>query len=378
MRKFTLFIIFSLVCISIYGQTMRDQRIYIAPIEGLGKEAENDYFFQRLNYEIILQKNKPVKSVHESDYTFKSTIGFASEISNDDSGNFEIRQPSIESPVPKNPSPPIKNDFGKREFFSMANGNKYFFYDSSGLNNTLGNAGSQTDQAIEKEYYFKIDMIDSNSGEIISNQILIFVTADPSIDKLISTAVKHLFSDTSDFLSKRGDSLNRWLYFETSALWVPSFFFNNELDPNLFNFGLNFGVEFHFLKFLSFCTGARFIYEQFETPSDTVTDITFGIPASIKVTFYLKKIFELAPYLGAIWNNSLSKSTQPSDFSGFAGVQFGIKDKQEIGLFVFDAGFSIDFSDSSIPNTSITYKRFNVFLGVGYKFGILQRKDNIK
>jgi len=379
MRKFTLFMMFSLACFSLYGQTAREPKIYVTPIEGLGKEADNDYLYKRLNYEIILQNHKTVKSIHESDYTFRGTIGLASEVSNDGSGNLEVKQLDIESPIPKNPYPPVRNDFGRREFFSTENGNKYFFYDSSGMNNSLGTTAPQEDdQENYKEFYLKIDMIDSVSGEGISKQIFIFVNTDASVDKLVSTAVTALFSAIPDPSSKRGDSRNRWLYFSASALWMPSFFINNLDTVNLLNLGLDLGIEFHFIKLLSFCTGARLFYEQFDPKYDNVADLTLGVPASIKATFYLKDKFELAPYLGVVWNNSLLKTIEPSKFSGFVGVQFGIKDNKEFGLFVFDAGLSIDFSKSVNVDSGIENQRFNAFLGAGYKFGILQRKDNIK
>ena len=382
MRKFTLFMMFSLVCFSLYGQIAHEPKIYVAPIEGFGKEADNDYIYKRIIYEIILQYHTVVKLKYDSDYIFKGTIGLTGEMPGDE---LIVIQQDINSPVPENPVPPISNDFGRREFFSVANGDKFYFFDSTGKNNTpMKPAAKETasletdDQEKDKGYYLSLEMIDNKTEEVISRQNFIFITADASVNKLISTAVYSLFSDIPDVFPESGDSRDRLLYIETSALWTPRIFYGGYESLNLLGLGVKFGMEFHFLKFMSLGTGAQITWEQVDAPANAITDFLVEVPLSLKLFFKLGNKYALEPYGGASFNYSLENKIQPSIFSWFAGAQFGIKDKKEIGMFVFDARFAMDFANSTIPEENIECQRYNIQLAVGYKFGFVQRKNKVK
>jgi len=375
---------FSLVCFSLYGQIEREPRIFIAPIEGFGREADNDYIYKRLTYEVILQYRTVVKSMYESDYIFKGTVDLADGISEEGSVEHVVIQADTGNPVPENPNPPISNNFGRREFFSMVNGDKLYFYDSTGADNTalkpvVKETAPETDVQEKKEgYYFRLEMIDNKTGEVISRQNFSFITANASVDKLISTAVYSLFSDISDSSSIRGDVRDRWMYIETSALWTPRIYFDGLDSLSLLSFGFKFGVEFHFLKFMSIGAGMQFTREQVDTPDNAITDYFLEAPVALKLFFKLGEKFALEPYGGAAFNYSFMKTIQPSMFSWFGGVQFGIKDKKDIGMLVFDARFAMDFSPSVISDENITYQRYCLQLGVGYKFGAIQRRDKVK
>jgi len=64
-------------------------------------------------------------------------------------------------------------------------------------------------------------------------------------------------------------------------------------------------------------------------------------------------------------------------FSWFAGVQFGIKDISETGMFIIDPRFSMDFTDSVHPDGT-KYQRYCIQIGLGYKFGAFQKNNNVK
>jgi len=368
---------FSLVCFSLYGQTSREPKIFIAPIDGFGREADNDYIYKRLTYEVILQFHTVVKSKYDSNYVFKGTIDLADEMSEESSVE-QVVATDTNNPVPVSPIPPISNDYGRREFFSMVNGDGLYFYDSTGTDNTAKSVVRKTTpletEGKEKKYYFKLEMTDNRTGEVISRQNFIFVNADASVDSLISTLVTNLLSDIPEGPFVSGDLRNRWMYVETSALWTPRIYFAGYDSIGFLDFGAKLGLECHFLNFMSVGAGAQVTWEQV----DDTADFLLETPVAVKFVFKLGENFALEPYGGASFNYSILKKIHPCPFSWFAGVQFGIKDKKEIGLLVFDARFAMDFSHSSIPETGREYQRYCFQLGVGYKFGFLQKRDNVK
>jgi len=385
MRKFTLFILFSLICFSLFGQTKREPKIFIAPIEGYGRDADNDYIYKRLSYEIILQYHTVVKVNYESDFVFRGTIELANEKSDGSFVEQVVTVTDANNPVPGNPNPSISNDYGRREFFSMVSDEGLYFFDSSGTDNSAkpaskSSASSEADsQDKDKKYSFRLELKDNVTGEILSRQNFIFVKADSSVDKLISTAVSSLLAEMPNTPSvKPNDSRDRWMYVETSALWTPKFYFDGYEADNSHSFGIRLGLECHFLSFMSLGVGAQITNEQIVTEDDTITYFLLETPALIKGFFKLNKFFALEPYAGASWNYAFLNTIQPSMLSWLVGVQFGIKEKNETGMFVIDARFSMDLFESTIPSESLEYKRFSIQLGVGYKFGFFQRDSKAK
>jgi len=370
---------FSLICFSLYGQTKHtyEPKIFIAPIEGIGKEADNDYIYKRLTYEVILQYHTVVKVKYDSDFVFKGTIDITDEMAGETVVDQLANQANTSNPVPDNPNPSISNDFGRREFFSTANGDVLYFFDSSGTDNTAkiaakGTASSQTDGLEKgKKYSLRVDMIDNVTDKVISRQNFVFVTADTSVDKLLSTVVLNLFNDIPTAPSvKPDDSRDRWMYIETGVLWMPTTSYDGYEVVDLNSFGVKLGLELHFLSFLALGVGAQVTNEKV----DTFTGFILETPVALKGVFNLGKFCALEPYGGASWNYALMGQIEPSMLSCFVGVQFGIKDKKEIGLLVFDTRFSMDLFDSAVPDANMEYKRFCFQIGVGYKFGLFQKK----
>jgi hypothetical protein len=385
MRKFTVFTLFFLACFSVFGQTSSKAKIYVAPIEGIGKEADNDYFYKRLIYELILQFHKVVKSRFDGDYMFKGTIELVSGASATDSVEPSAIQQDNYTPVPESPYPPVMNIYGRREFFSMQTGDELYFFDSTGTDNTAPrSAAKETDHSENDaqeegvKYYFKLEMTDNRTGEVISGQNFIFAAVGDSVDKSISVIVYNLLSDIPDVPSKRGDSRDRWMYFETSLLWLPRIYYGGYESVNLLNFGVKLGMELHFVSFMSVGAGVQITQEQIVTSAKTYNDLTLETPVSLKFVFNPGDKCALEPYGGAAWNYSLGNTVQPSMFSWFAGIQLGIKDKNETGMFVIDPRFSMDFYDSALPAENIKYQRYCIQLGLGYKFGVLQKIKKVK
>jgi len=382
MRKFAFFTVFFLVCFSLFGQTLEEKpneyKIYVSPIAGYGREKDNDYFYKQLGYEVFFQHHTVVESQDSSNYIFKGTI--------EPVGGGPIKEPIPDqtdgqrenyNAISEKAFPPVKNAPGRREYFSIEKSEDIYFLDPTGGD---GSASSEIKaQMEEKGYYFILEMLDSGTGDVLGTKKLLFFVTDASVSKLVSIIVYDLLSDISAVpVVKRGDSRDRWLYFETSALWMPKIYYGGYESMNLLGFGMKLGMEFHFISLMSLGAGVQITQEKIIVPDMEITDLTMETPVVIKFVFKIDDNYALEPYGGAAWNKSIGGKIQPSKYSWLAGVQFGIKDISETGMFVIDPRFSMDFYDSSVLNGSVAYKRYCFQLGLGYKFGAIQKKTKLK
>jgi hypothetical protein len=372
MRKFVLSAMFFLVCLSVFGQPSdRELKLFVLPIAGYGKEKDNDYFFKQLAYEVFFQHHTAVESKDQSNYIFKGTIEPVSgvpvkEIPPDPSAEKDKYGALLERA-----QPPVNNSSGRREFFSIEKDEEIYFLDQAGdVNSSLEIKA----QAQEEGYFFILEMLDSGTGELLGRKKLLFYVTDASVGKLVSVIVYDLLSNIPQLPPKRGDSRDRWLYFEISALWMPRIYYNGYDKINLLGFGMKFGMELHFISFMSLGAGAQVTQDIISSGGADYQELTMEIPASIKFTLKIEDKYALEPYGGAALNYSLGNKIEHSKYSWFAGVQLGIKDISETGMFVIDPRFSMDFYDSAVPSANIEYRRYCVQLGFGYKFGAIQKK----
>jgi len=374
MRRFAFFTLFFLACLSLFGQTPKEYNIYILPIAGYGREKDNDYFYKQLAYEVIVQYHTVVESQGSCNYIFKGTIEPVIGLPNTELVPESAKKKDNYGIISENAEPPVRNIFGRREFFSIENDNEIYFFDSTGNLRIVPLDKIQTNN---EGYYFKLEMIDVKTGETLGRQTILFFVTDASVSKLVSIIVYNLLSNIPNS-SKRGDSRDRWMYFETSILWMPRIYYGGYEKINLLNLGMKMGIELRFLRFMSLGAGAQVTQDQIIAFPDSFTDLVLEVPASLKLVFKLGGNYALEPYGGASWNYSLGKKIQPSKYSYFAGVQFGIKDRSETGMFVIDPRFSMDLYDSVISGSNIEYKRYCFQLGLGYKFGAIQKRSTVK
>jgi len=376
MRKLAFFTVFFLVCFSLFGQTTEQKpneyKIFVFPIAGYGREKDNDYFYKQLGYEVFFQHHVVVESQGDSNYIFKGTI--------EPVGGGPIKKPIPDhfdgqkenyNAISEKASPPVKNSPGRREYFSIEKSEEIYFLDSKGGD---GSSSSEIKAQMEEEgYYFTLELLDSGSGEVLGKKKMLFFVTDASVSKLVSIIVYDLLSDIPPASpNKRGDSRDRWMYFETSLLWMPKIYYDGYDEISLLGLGMKLGFEFHFTRFMSLAVGAQATQEYISVYN--VTDFMLEAPVSIKYVLNLDNNYSLEPYGGVSFNYSITSKIQPSDYSWFAGVQFGIKDSSETGMFVIDPRFSMDFSNSSVLDGNFEYKRCSIQLGVGYKFGFIQKK----
>jgi len=402
MRKFTFFTAFFLVCFSIFGQTSEqtseqvagqtseqkpEYKIYVSPIAGYGKEKDNDYFYKQLNYEVFFENHIVVDSPDGSNYTLRGTIEPVSGVpfKGTVSSQTDEQKDSYKA-IFKKAFPPVKNAPDRREYFSIEKSEEIYFIDSKGDSGSISEISKQME---EKGYYFILELLDSRKGEVIGEKKMLFYVTDASVSKLISIIVSDLLAGIQTVPSKRGrgygDSSDRWLYFDISALWMPKIYYEEYESMNLLGYGIKLGVEFRFLNFLSITAGGQATQEYIDVPLDGITDFMLEVPVAIKFVINIDSNYSLEPYGGASWNYSIGGNIQPSVCSWFAGVQFGIRDKSETGMFFIDPRFSMDFFPSSvsyetknnrgrIKTVDVEYRRYCVQIGLGYKFGIIQKK----
>jgi hypothetical protein len=375
MRKFAFFTVFFLVCFSLFGQTTEQKpneyKIFVSPIAGYGREKDKDYFYKQVGYEVFFQHHIVVESQGDSSYIFKGTI--------EPVGGGPIKEPNSDrsdgqkdnySAISEKAFPPVKNAPGRREFFSIEKSEEIYFLDPTGGD---GSSSSEILAQMEEEgYYFTLELLDSGSGKALGKKKMLFFVTDASVSKLVSIIVHDLLSDIPVVPAKRGDSRDRWMYFETSLLWMPKIYYDGYDEISLLGLGMKLGFEFHFTRFMSLAVGAQATQEF--VSAYNVTDFVLEAPVALKFLLKIDNNYSLEPYGGAAYNYSVTGKIQPSKYSWFAGVQFGIKDRSETGMFVIDPRFSMDFFNSSILDENFEYKRCSIQLGIGYKFGFIQKK----
>jgi len=376
MRKFTFFTLFFLVCFSLFGQTAEESNeinLYVLPIAGFGRERDNDYFFKQLAYEVYFQHHAVTSSQGGSNYMFQGTIEPVSGVPvkqpvNDPANNYSL--------IPEKAYPPVRKSRGRQEYFSIEKAENIYFIDSTGDVSSLSETKPQPK---ENGYYFILELLDTKTKEPLGKRKILFYDTDASVGKLVSVIVYELLSDIPAVPAapKRGDSRDRWLYFETSPLWMAKLYYGGYSKLNLLGFGMKQGMEVRFLDFMSLGVATQIIMETVgnDTNNDKISDsLILEFPVALKYIFRLGEKYLLEPYAGAAMNYPVTKEIKPSKFLCFAGAQFGIRDNNEVGIFVIDPRFSIDLYDSVTSEKGTKYRRYCFQLGLGYKFGIIQKK----
>jgi len=337
---------------------------------------DNDYFYKQLAYEVIFQYHTVVESQNRSNYIFKGTIEPVSGV--------PLKEP-IKDPdkkdeyniISERANPPVRNTPGRREYFSIEKSEDIYFIDPSG---DVSSSSEVRIQQEEEGYYFILELLDTETGEPLGRKKILFAVTDVSVSKLVSIVVYELLSNIPipEATPKRGDSRDRWMYFETSVIWMPKIYYDGYEAINLLGLGIRLGTELHFIDFMSLGVGSQITQEQISVNGWEITELMLDIPISLKWVFKIDEHYALEPYGGASLNYSFGKKIEPSKYSWFAGFQFGIKDKSETGMFVIDPRFSMDFYDSVLPEKNMEYKRYYIQLGFGYKFGAFQKKTKAK
>jgi hypothetical protein len=370
MRKFAVSTLFFLACLSVFGQVPdRELKLFVLPIAGYGREKDNDYFYKQVAYETIFQYHSVVKSQDNCNYIFK---GYIEPVDGVPVKDIPTEQEDNSNPLLERAVPPVRNSSRRREFFSIETKDDIYFIDS-----TSGNKSAPPEITAQGEgegYFFILELLDPRTGDVLGSQKITFYVTGDSVSKSVSDMVYNLLSDIPSVPPKRGDSRDRWMYFDIGVLWMPRFYYDGYDEINLLTFGMRLGMEFHFMKYMSLGAAAQVTQEVNTADVQNFQELVLEVPVALKLTFKIGNNYSLEPYGGVAYNYSLGRQIEPSEYSWFAGVQFSIKDISETGMFYIDPRFSMDFYSSSVPSANLEYKRYCIQLGLGYKFGAFQKR----
>jgi hypothetical protein len=228
----------------------------------------------------------------------------------------------------------------------------------------------------EGQYAFHLVLRDNTTGETRVEGELLYETPD-DINQLFPVLVTSLLYTIPEDTGKDDEWRNKWLYFGASAFWSPRAYTadnRSNSTPYLGYIRGGFSAEFHFVNFMSFETGVELAADRV-TVSDAeyYPNTMLEIPLLIKYVIKPGGYFMLEPYTGAQINIPIYNTTKPPLFSWLAGFQFGVKAGP--GVLFADTRVGIDIGKYNVGAISGTnYQRYIVHLGLGYKYGIFQRK----
>jgi hypothetical protein len=145
-------------------------------------------------------------------------------------------------------------------------------------------------------------------------------------------------------------------------------------------------VELHFLNWMSVETGLELSFETFpksvlypQSPAATsvkgdFSSTTLMFPLLLKFVWKPYIHFMIEPYLGGGLNMTVNRDNLIIPYPMLlGGAQWAVK-LGENGAIFLDTRFGWDMGDGEIPlHSSVTFHRYTVTIGLGYKFGFFNR-----
>jgi hypothetical protein len=359
MRKIVVFLLFFLAAFSLFAQTRvtREPKVFVPLIGGSGDQADNDFFYHKLTYELVLQYNELARRKSVSDYTLTGVIVAIDEFTFEEEF---VNVPVNTNAVPDFPVPPIRNTKGNREYFSWEVDGGIYFYDTTSEENytpRTAPAAEKPRQTLNSGQYpygskvFVLELTDSISGEKLARQYVVYLDTDASTGELLAFAVNSMLSSLPDVVEYE-DWRDQWLFVGANILGGV---YSEDNLTYLVNAGFRASAEYQAFKYMSVELGLQLLYDiDYE-------DYIFGIPFALKLVFRPQNNLMLEPYAGVLFSHSVTGNTEPPQFSWFIGSQIGFK--LGIGMITFDPRLLSGFDKSYMT----------VQIGVGYKIGFFQK-----
>ena len=268
----------------------------------------------------------------------------------------------------------------------------------------------------ENQYVIKISLI-RNSDEF---EVLVFDFFFSSLDEMYEynrslflravSTIPPLTEDDLIVVQINDTWRNKWLYFRLSFDYPITFYvlqgkglfkdvglFYDDGDPDHFRTapldhkiiampGVSAGVEGQFLDFMS--VELNFQGSFGDTRSNTFFNMALGAEVKFPLKFFSNLV--LAPYGTFVYHLNVSDIFK--DFPPFAvggGIQVSTRGGMDAGAFFLDVKYLFSFSDAVMKNpyldfpegkqlypspTVIHYQRSVIGIGVGYKYGLFDRK----
>jgi len=257
----------------------------------------------------------------------------------------------------------------------------------------------------DNQYIIRISLLDnSNDSEILFFDFF-FTDLEEMYEytqSIFHMATVYIPPDRRDvFFEPDRRWQNKWLYFRASLDYPIAFYalqptglrteqaaYNLGGDGKLSQLqhldhlilpqpGLTVGVEVQFLSFM----GMELVFKV--NMGDPKTNFFFNMAAGASIKFSIKTVnFLIQPYIaGLIPINMSPEFEKAPPFSLGAGAQLGVKGGSGGAIFI-DLNFMYSFGDVYRKNPYIAYapfpplihyKHFVFGIGVGYKFGIINR-----
>ena len=329
MRK-NILILALLLCggFSLAAQSRPDASIYVTPVTGNGsKSDDNSFFYKQLVQEITNQDFNLAKTQKSANYTLIGSL------------------------------------------------DRYAF--------------------VEGQYAFHLELRENKTGELKVEGDLLYESPEDArqqfpflvssllytipVDNIAEGAKKTEDTEDTEGVEKTEDWRDKLVYLGIAATWTPRFYVGSAVVPYYGSPHGGISAEFHFVNFMSFEIGAELAVDEikpFVNKTDVYHDIMIEFPFLLKFVIKPGSYFMLEPYLGPQINIPYPGNTNLPMFSGLVGFQFGVKVGP--GVLFFDGRFGMDFAKSGVGssanNNRFAYQRFITHLGLGYKFGLLQRK----
>jgi len=313
MKKYIVFILLLCASFSLCAQS-RSATVYVPPITGTGgKPADNDFFYKQLVYEVEYQKFVLAKAKKDAEFSLAATLSAHPD------------------------------------------------------NRPTG----------DKQYVLHLSIVDNKTGKSMSDGELIYEVAEDIKNLFPSLVYTLLFTIPEE--TGKDNWRDKILFAGVGAFWTPRVYTSESSSAHLVNFGAGVFAEYHFLNFLSVEAGFEIANDMFKVTSsgsENYTNILLEIPVLVKYVFKPGDIFVLEPYVGAHFNIPFGKATVPPIISALAGFQYGVKAGP--GVVFVDPRFSMDIGESAISQESdfkdISFQRYIIHIGVGYKIGFLTRR----
>ena len=255
----------------------------------------------------------------------------------------------------------------------------------------------------DNQYILRISLLDNSTDAEILFFDFFFTDLNEMYEytqSLFHMATVYIPPDKDVYLGPDRSWQNKWLYFRATIDYPISFFAlqstglrgggqaaysqdnaGNSIALQHLNHiilpqpGLTIGAEVQFLDFL----GAELFFKL--NIGDPQTNFFINMAAGASVKFNIKIAdFIIQPYLtGIIPLNMSTVFNQASPFAAGIGVQAGVKGGP--GIIIIDIGFTLSFGDFFMKNrytyaplpTQIHYTHFAFGIGIGYKYGIINR-----
>ena len=249
--------------------------------------------------------------------------------------------------------------------------------DYSLIGTLVPNKGNKDWLSGKEQYSFRLELQDNKTGKIIADGELIYETPE-DLNNLFPSMVNTLISTIPE-KGIENEWRNKLLYLGGAGFWTPRIYDGDNQSTYFINFGGGIYAEYHFINIMSVEAGFELAADWVTVAANNVSNnrnLLLEIPVMIKLVIKPDSHFMLEPYVGAHFNVPFYTTTKPPLISALLGFQYGVKTGP--GILFIDPRFSLDIGESAVeapPGISApSFQRYIIHLGVGYKFGILQKK----